>query len=192
MVGSRLTILFALFLTGCVFHSEPEGNRDFHHLSQLSELEGVYNNKGNPNGFLSQVIWGASTDKPPVVNDQAVEFIEVTSAANSLKAKAIQNGCVIYERSYVLGRDFEIEDGKISIRKDISLLTRGSGDVLVGPSYEKTSLGLDLGKNGKLRNSGYSAGLAFLFLPIAMAASDDVRFDRISDKPKVYKDCATR
>lgn len=192
MTQRTLAIMLALLLAGCVSHSGPEGNQDFHHVSRLTELEGVYKNKGDPGGFLSQVIWDTGANTPPVVHYQEVEFIEVASTENSLTAKAIQNGCVIYEKSYVLGRDFEIEDGKISIHRDVSLLTRGAGDVLVGPSYEKITLGLDAGKNGKFRDSGYAAGLAFLFLPIAVADTRDVRFERVADKPQGYKACENR
>lgn len=142
-----LVIIFILLLTGCVFHSAPKDNRDFYHVTQLSEFEGVYKNKGDPKGFLSLIIWG-NTDPQmsPVVHYQDVEFIEVLATENSLTAKAIQNGCVIYEKSYVIGRDFEIDGGKIAIHRDVSLLTRGRGDVLVGPSYEKITLGLDEGE----------------------------------------------
>jgi hypothetical protein len=192
MTQRALVTILVLLLAGCASHSEPKGNQDFYTAAQLADFEGVYKNKGDPVGFLSQVIWDTGSSTPPVVHYQDVEFIEVSSTKNSLTAKAIQNGCVIYEKSYVLGRDFEIDGGKISIHREVSLLTRGPGDVLLGPSYEKISLGLDAGKNGKFRYSGYAAGLAFLFLPIAASDMRDVRFERVADKPHGYKACDNR
>ena len=186
-------VLILLLLGGCVFHSAPKNNQDFYHVTQLAEFEGVYKNKGDPKGFLSLIIWGdTGPNFNPVVPHQDVEFIEVLSTENSLTAKAIQNGCAIYEKSYVIGRDFEINDGKIAIHRDLSLLTRGSGDVLVGPSYEKITLGLDAGKNGKSRDSAYAAGMVFLLFPVAVSDTSDIRFERVADKPHGYKACDGR
>ena len=77
----------------------------------------------------------------------------------------------------VVGRDFEIRNGQISIRRDVSVVN----DVLIGPVYETISLGLDAGKNGKLRSTTVGGGLVFLFLPLAVSDTSDVRFERIAD-----------
>jgi hypothetical protein len=182
-----------IFLSGCAFHSEPENNQEFYNISQLSELAGVYKNKGDPSGYLSEIIWGdiKSIIKPEVRHED-IEFIEVSSTEHSLIVKAIKGGCSIYEKSYIVGRDFKISDGKIVIHRDASLLTRGAGDVLVGPSYEQITLGLDAGKNGKYRNSGYAAGLVFLILPVAFSDISDTRFERVYDKPQGFRACSNR
>lgn len=192
MIRHAQVVMFTLLLAGCVFHSKPEGNQDFSHISKLADFEGVYKNEGDPGGFLSQVIWDTGSNVKPVVNYQTVEFIEVSSTENSLTAKAIQNGCVIYEKTYFIGRDFEINYGNIVIRRELDLLTRGPGDVLVGPSYETVTLGLDTDRNGKFRDSAYAAGLVFMFFPVAVSDTRDVRFDRVSDKPQGYKACVNR
>lgn len=190
----RLALVVILtLLEGCVSHSGPKGNQDFYPISQQAELAGVYKNKGDPIGFLSGVIWGYTTPKTSTLGShEAIEFIEVSSTEKSLTAKAIQNGCVVYEKSYVVGRDIKIDAGKIVIDSNLSLLSRGSGDVLVGPVYDKITLGLDAGKNGKLRQSSYSAGLVFLLLPVAASDTHDIRFERVADKPQGFPACNSR
>ncbi len=191
MKRQSLIVILLIFLTGCVFHSEPKNIQQFYQISQLSELAGVYKNKGDPSGYLSAIIWGKpKLNINPAVSHADIEFIEVLSTENALTVKAIRNGCAIYEKSYILGRDFEISGGKIIIHRDAYLLSRGSGDVLVGPSYEQITLGLDTGKQGKYRRSDYAAGLVFLLWPVAFAVTEDTRFDRVNDKPREYKACS--
>jgi hypothetical protein len=188
-----LAAILILFFDGCVFHSEPKDNQDFYHVSQLAEFAGVYKNKGDPKGSLSHVIWNdTSPNMGPAGHHEDIEFIEVSSIENSLVVKAIQSGCVTYEKTYVQNRDFEIIDGEIVIETILSPLTRGPGDPLVGPVYAKRILGLDKGKQGKLRNSTYAAGLVYLFLPVAVADISDMRFERVADKPQGFKTCEDR
>lgn len=185
-----LAVMLFMFLNGCAFHSEPKDNQEFYQISQISELAGVYKNKGDPSGYLSEIIFGyTNLNTSPEVSHADIEFIEVLSTTNSLHVKAIKNGCTIYEKPYILGRDFNISGGKITLSKDAFLLSRGAGDVLAGPSYEKITLGLDTGGHGKYRKSDYAAGLVFLLLPIAFSATDDSRFERVNDRPPGFKAC---
>ncbi|WP_372522708.1 hypothetical protein [Sulfuricaulis sp.] len=185
-----LAVMLFIFLNGCAFHSEPKDNQEFYKISQLSELAGVYKNKGDPSGYLSAIIWGyTKLNINPEVSHVDIEFIEVLSTENSLIVKAIKNGCAIYEKPYILGRDFNISGGKIIIHRDAFLLSRGAGDVLAGPSYEQITLGLDTGKHGKYRRSDYAAGLVFLLLPIAFSETNDTRFERVNDSPQGFKAC---
>jgi len=163
-------------------------NREFHRISQLTELEGVYNNKGDweGSGTLADIIWQYGHKKAPVLmNFQAVEFIEVSSSDNSITVKAIQDGCAVYEKTYVVGQDFDIKDGKIIIFREFSPMGK---DVFIGPIYMEAALGLDIGKDGKFRSTNQGAGLA-LFIPYSMFESRDVRFNRVSDKPQGYPIC---
>jgi hypothetical protein len=177
-------VLIILLITGCAFHSEPEGNLEFHQISQLAELAGTYKNKGNPSGYLSWILW-----KEVISGHEDIEFIEVVPKNNSLIVRAIRKGCSIYDRTYILGRDFKISYGKIIIHREAHLLTRGFDDVLLGPSYQDITLGLDAGRNGKSRSSRYAAGLVFMMFPIAFSDTSDIRYERISDKPQEFKDC---
>ena len=188
-----IVVLLITLLNGCVFNSGPEGNQEFYNISHLIELEGVYKNKGEPSDYLSATIWeNAVLNENPDVNHEDIELIEVSETADSLILKAIKNDCSIYEKTYIVGRDFKISDGKIILRRNVDLLTRGSGDVLLGPSYEKITLGLDSEKHGKYRSSAYAAGIVFMFLPIAVSGNSDVRFERVKGKPQGFKACSGR
>jgi len=200
MRPATIMIWFVFLIAGCVIHTEPENNLDFQETSQLAELEGVYKNKGVPSGFLSQKIWPDITKVIPDIKNvmtldtghEDIEFIEVISTSNSLLVKAISNGCSIYKQTYILGEDFEITDGKIVIHRESHLLSRGSGDVLFGPSYEDISIGIDAGKHGKSRSTGYSAGLVFMIIPVAISESYDIRYERVFNEPQNYKACTNR
>jgi hypothetical protein len=193
MKPQALAIILLISLNACAFHSEPKDNQEFSQITQISELAGVYKNKGDPSGYLSGIIWNnIKLIIKPEVSHEDIEYIEVSSTENSLIVKAIKNGCAIYEKHYILGRDFKLSGGKIIIHRDASLLTRGGGDVLLGPSYEEITLGLDAAKQGKYRNSGYAAGLVFALFPIAFSDIHDTRFERVNDKPQGFKTCSNR
>ncbi|WP_320055716.1 hypothetical protein [Desulfuromonas thiophila] len=185
--------IFFLLLCSCAYHSEPENNKEFHKVSQLSELEGVYKNKGNPSGYLSREIW---SDSQLVIdgkiNHETIEFIEVIANNNSITVKAIENGCAVYERTYIEGHDFKVNDGKIIINRDAYLLSRGSGDVIVGPSYEQVTLGLDTNRHGKSTRSEYAAGLVLFLLPVAVSDTKETEYERVSDKPTGFGNCKNR
>lgn|GEM_PF-1281281 len=194
--------LFIVLLVGCgcVFHAGPENNAEFYQISQLSELEGVYKNEGNPSGFLSQKIWPDITKVFPDIKEvktfetghEDIEFIEVITRNNSLVVKAIRNGCSIYEETFILGRDFKISNGKIVIHKETHLLSRGPGDVLAGPSYEDITIGIDVGKHGKSRSRSYAAGLIFMIMPVAGSDTIDIRYERVGNKPQNFRACVSR
>lgn len=192
-----LIFLLIFLVTGCAFHSEPENNLEFHQISQLSELAGVYKNKGNPSGYLSLIIWPDIGEVTPAIKEtinsnishEYIELIEVIPEHNSLILKAISKDCSIFEKKYILWQDFKIKDGKIIIHKEAHLLSRGGDDVLLGPSYEDITLGLDSNKDAKSRSFGYAAGLVLMIFPMAVSDTSDIRYDRISDKPLEFKNC---
>lgn len=182
-----------MFLGACVFHTKPSGNQAFDEISQLSELAGVYANRGNPSGFLSQVIWG---NAPPwqdaAIGHENIELIEVIPDNDAITVKAIDHGCTVYQKSYAAGRDFELSDGKIIIHREFYLLSRGAGDVLAGPSYEQVTLGIDTQKQGKSKSSEYAAGLIFMLLPLAAADIHEIKYEKVSDKPVGFESCTKR
>lgn len=186
-------VLIIFLIAGCAFHTEPPNNLEFHQISQLSELTGVYKNIGNPYGSISGILW---PDIKQIISanidHEDIEFIEVIPKDSSLIVKAISKGCSIYERTYTRGQDFKITDGKIIIHREVHLLTRGGGDVLLGPSYEYITLGIDIGKHGKSRSSGYAAGLVFSIFPMAFSDTSEIRYERVSEKPQEFKNCNDR
>ena len=168
-------------------------NQEFFHISQLSELAGVYKNKGDPHGYLSKIMFGYI--KPNISTEtshQDIKFIEVLSAENSLTVRVIKDGCAIYEKPYVIGRDFELDDGRIILHRDSFLLTKGGQDPFLGPRIEQITLGLDRGKHGKWRKSHEMVGLAFMLFPVAGSTTSDIRFERVKNKPKGFDACSSR
>jgi hypothetical protein len=200
MKSKIVIFLFIFLVTGCAFHSEPKDNLEFHQISQLSELAGVYKNKGNPSSYLSWIIWPDIGEITPAskevissnIKHEDIELIEVIPKDNSLIVKAISKNCSIFEKIYILDQDFKIKDGKIIIRKEAHLLSRGGDDVLLGPSYEDITLGLDSSKHAKSRSLGYAAGLVLMIFPMAVSDTSDIRYDRVSNKPQNYKNCNNR
>lgn len=199
-----LVVIFALLLDGCASElNGPKDNLDFYQISKLAELAGLYKNEGddgianiNFHHYLSEDIWGnksnwgvTSPNLPPSIRHENIEYIEVTSTDKSLTAKAIQNGCAIYEKSYIVGQDLEIKNGQIIIRKNTSLLSRGPQDITFGPSYEEVTLGIDSSKQGKVRSTLNMAVLVYLVLPFAGTVTRDVRFERVADMSQHYKNC---
>jgi hypothetical protein len=189
-----LLIIFVLFLVGCAAQQVPQDSLEFHQVSQLVELEGVYKNEGDNgkrysmnNYYLSENIWGYKSsflwgttgpNLPAGIRHENIEFIEVSSTEKSLTAKAI---------------DFEIKNGQLIISQDVNLLSPGGqGGVLVGPNRRKITLGIDTANQGKSRTQFDQAGLVYLFLPAAVSETLDNRFERISDKPQGYKNCVNR
>jgi hypothetical protein len=202
-----MAVMFILFLYGCgTDHYGPQDNRDFYRISQLTELSGLYKNEGNDESenvnfhhYLLEDIWGyksswgvTSENLPNGVHHKNIEYIEVLSTDNSLTARAIQNGCVVYEKTYFSGKDFELKNGKIVIRTKTDLLSRGGEDIKFGPSYEEVTLGIDTGKQGKVRHTLNEAVLVYMFLPLVGTETRDVRFERVSDKPQGFKTCESR
>jgi hypothetical protein len=204
-----LLIIFVLFLVGCAAQQVPQDSLEFHQVSQLVELEGVYKNEGDNgkrysmnNYYLSENIWGYKSsflwgttgpNLPAGIRHENIEFIEVSSTEKSLTAKAIEKGCVVYEKTYIIGRYFEIKNGQLIISQDVNLLSPGGqGGVLVGPNRRKITLGIDTANQGKSRTQFDQAGLVYLFLPAAVSETLDNRFERISDKPQGYKNCENR
>lgn len=183
-------LVLSAVIAGCAVHSGPEDNLDFQRVSELSELEGTYKNEGDPQGYLSSIIWGQVVGADSAITHEDIELIGVAADGAQLFVKAIRGGCVIYEREYTRGRDFEMDDGRITLSTDTHLLTRGGDDVLVGPSYEKVTLGLDTAKHGKYQNKGYAAGLIFMIFPVVLSGDSEIRFDRVDVDPRGYEPCS--
>lgn len=186
--ASTLAIASAMFLTGCM-STGPAVNYDFNRIEKLSALDGVYKNKGDPNGLLSATIWPGKTAGVSLPHSD-IDFVEVNSTENTLVAKAIKNECIFHEQRYVLGQDFKIDDGNIVIVTDFRALTRGPGDVMVGPSYQKMILGIDTRGNGKSKDSFRAAGLIFMIFPIAFSGTTEIKFERTLIATNTFKTCA--
>src|SRR5450631_1348079 len=193
-------MFFGLFLSGCIIlNSAPKENLEFSQSADIQDLKGIYKNLGDPASlYLSELIWRDRTPSLPtdpfvkdirgnlvreqyiidksgiMIRDSDIDFVEVISREKSLKINAIKGQCIVSRKEYVVGRDFTLTEGKIILRKEVHSLTRGSGDPIVGPSYEKVELGLDAKGNGKYKSQTYFAGLVFMLFPMAGGGADEV------------------
>jgi hypothetical protein len=201
MIKTVIALLFVVTLSGCIVVNEvPKENLEFAPKADAQDFKGVYRNAGDPNGYLSQQIW---RDHGYIIDNfgkktphKEIELVEVLSKGDTLTVRAIKDECVIYQKDYVVGRDFTLTDGRIVLNRRFHPLSRegddgGHGDVLVGPSYEKIELGLDSKGDGKYRNQGYFAGMVFLFIPIAGGGTSDVKFTKLNSNV-TYELCKGR
>lgn len=187
-----LSVIVCLIVSGCASYSDPKGS-DFRPIKNISETEGVYRNS-TISGYLSSVIWGGDVlNKTPLAGHHAIDLIEVAPTPSSVTVNAIANGCVVYTQSYTVGRDIKISNGRIIVRRKLEhLLSRGSGDVLVGPSFEEIALGLDEDNQGMYRSSTFAAGLVFLMLPVAFSETkEEMHFARVATRAGGFPNCRT-
>jgi len=183
--------IFITFFCGCATHKEPKVNLAFEQISRLSELEGIYKNAGEPSGLLSYIFWPKLYEGIGAkFRHNDIEFIEVTlQDKGTFLVKGIVNGCSRIEKTFILGKDFELKDGRIIVPSKINYLSRGKGDMLIGPSTQDVTLGLDTEKQGKVKTSANYAGLLFAFIPVAVDETIETRFNRVSEKPQNYPPC---
>ncbi len=177
-----IALFVTTLLAGCVLFSSPPNNQPFSSIRDVRSLEGTYRNKGEAGKMgstvlLSAVIW-PSTDVP----HKDIEEIEVKALdERTLVVRARATGrTLLKESTFIEGKDFEIKDGRITIRRKGGIAGFTAGDPVVGPYYENVELGLDAQGQGKYKSDFGVAGLVYMFLPMAMVGSEDVRFVRIS------------
>ena len=211
-----LAIILILFLDGCAHRTEPKtaqetksnqeskihqesrdnperkNNPDAYRISELAELTGVYKNAGPYEYYLSNVIWGnafPNMDSAGHPAHAAVELIDISSTSNSLTAKAIQNGCIISVKTYVGGRDLDIDNGQVVIHRNLHLPSGVTQDVPASPGHDGITLGIETEQQNQ---SSSTPGRAMLFVLFAASENRDVRFERVAGKPKGYRACDNR
>lgn len=123
------------------------------------------------------------------IKHEDITSINVSTTGNTVVVKAIKSGCSLYEKTYLAGEDFTVSEGKLTIRRKLDLLTRGSDDPLLGPTYEEVTLGIDQDKQGKSKNAGYAAGLVFMLIPVAVSETTEIVYKRLDTKPGNYHPC---
>lgn len=193
MATRTLFILIVLLLFGgCSRYSGPKESVQISDITELHNLSDLYDNSGDPSGYLSSFIWGnAPIDANfyrTYLKHYQIKYIKVTTKDNSIFVKAIVSGCVAHEKKYIQGTDFEIISGKIVLHTDGELLSRGAGDMMVGSSAQQVTLALDVNGNGVYTNEEVFAGLVFLIVPAAISDVTEIRFKKQSDN-KSYNYC---
>lgn len=165
-------------MAGCI-SSAPVNNTDFGRIEKIEQLEGVYKNSGEAPTpfFLSRIIWPNEKELIHALID-TVEVRKVGS--KTLMIRAIGEGVVKIESTFIKGIDFEIEDGRIRLNQHIGVFGFQKGDPFLGPYYESSVLGLDTTGQGKFRHRIGMIGLLVIF-PIAMGGDEEIRFVKIKD-----------
>jgi len=174
-------VVFLLFAaSGCVFvnHETPEDPLSFSKNISLSDLDGVYLNKGDPNLLLSYIITGypPTTEETKNIDHSIISHIDVSVSGKHVTVKFISDNCYIYKRIYEEGSDFEISNDEIVIESEFHPF---GADVFVGPVHEKTILGLGNEGDGVYRNKVTGGGLVALLFPTVIHTSSEVRFKKI-------------
>ncbi len=172
IINFFIVILFAS-LAGC--SSAPINNKDFGNITKISDLNGTYLNKGDTGNnvkiYLSRIVWpNDKTLKHESINSIIVKAINSTQ----LQVSAIQNQSTIKEQIFTKEIEFNIDSGRINLNRKIEMVN----DNMAGLGYQNTVLGIDTLGNGKYVNSGAFVGIALL-IPLAVYATEDVRFLRI-------------
>ncbi|CAC9961251.1 hypothetical protein [uncultured Gammaproteobacteria bacterium] len=122
------------------------------------------------------------------IKHEKIKLIKVIVKNNIVTVQAIQNECIVYDKEYVYNQDFKLDNGVIVKKREFALLSRGLGDVLVGPSYEETIIGLGIEEDGVYKNDFVSAGLVFLLFPVVFAIKENIRFKKLKTD-KNYSKC---
>jgi len=166
-----------------VHNSGPTGSPAFGHVEAIGDLEGVYKNSGEGGAgsqpvYLSALIWPNAAD----IDHAAVSAIEVKVSGNhTLCVRALGKAGIEKEDTFVEGKDFVLNAGRIRLKQVVGIAGFKVGEPLVGPYYESVEIGLDERGHGKYRQRFSAAGLAFVVIPIAIGGSDEVRFVKIGE-----------
>lgn len=174
-------LVFCLQVSGCSYHSAPPDNVAFLPVENLLEFAGIYRNlgEGGPQGkpvYLSSLIWNSRD-----LDHSTFTAVEVQVAdANTLVVRALSEDKIAREETFVREKDFRIEQGRIQLLWRWALFNYGGDDVLVGPRYELSELGLDVNRDVKYSSRAAGAGLIFLLFPVAISDTQEVRFLRLT------------
>ncbi|HKK05117.1 MAG TPA: hypothetical protein VKA50_04645 [Gammaproteobacteria bacterium] len=188
-------------LAGCASYSGyhgPDGDTPpaFAHVNDLKAIEGTYRNAGDPKGYFSAVLWGEypkGADKTP---DSALDYfvvdghkvfhkdIQVIDVAwadkDRIRVTARDGrGHAVKSEDYVLGQDFEIDDGeKVPVRNKM-MLTAGPDDPVLGPKGFRVELGLNRKGDIVCRTRSWGYGLVYSLIPMGATDTTDWVFRRL-------------
>ncbi len=189
-----LFLILMLFVSGCSYYTGPAEKVQTIENIRIEDLTGLYINAGDPSGYLSQFIWGEDRLHANVIRSDIehhqITMIQVLATGNNVDIEAVYNGCVAHHNTYIQGKDFEINNGKILLHTENHLLSRGGDDPLLGPSSQKVFLMLDINGNGIYRDESFAAGLVYLIIPVAVSNLSEIRFKK-SDNDMHFVDCDT-
>lgn len=175
-------VLLTLILSSCVLNSAPKDNVAFGDVSSLQQLQGNYQNAGIGGGaavtYLSAIIW-----PDPKLDHKGIDRVLVTARnTNTLLVQAYSANSVVKEGVFVEGKDFHLANGRLHLKRDVSILGFRAGEPILGAGYENVEIGLDGSGQGKYQQDFAVAGLVFALFPAAFVGSSEVRFVKLQSK----------
>ena len=173
--------LIVLLVSGCASHTRPSsGSPDLQAISGV-EITGTFGNNGDPEGHLSSAFWPGGilvSIHKTVLYHRDIDRVQIESSENGFRVNAISGSCIIAQRTLESGVDYSVNENEIVLIQKGAALNRGAGDVVVGPSRERTTLSFDSNGNAVVHNSGFMAGMAFLIVPVAASRDEQALFLR--------------
>ena len=176
-----LLVGLVILLGGCS-HNRTDPTRAFAVNQPIESLAGVYQNRAQSSQpqarpvYLSAIIWRGVD-----LAHADIETIEVVVLnAQTLQVSAMGREGMIRTDRFFKGQHFEIQDGVLEIKPQAGVAGLKSGEPMIGVYSEKMTLGLDTRGQGKVRQQTQAAGLAMGLIPIAMSATEDLRFVKIN------------
>jgi len=186
-----LLVLVVSIGIGACAHT-PINNVDFNDRIRLKDLDGYYENKmettENNFNLFSAYIW-PHTEKLQhkelleiSSKHKNIDFISISLLGPNLIFEAIDNNCVILKKS--INTHDRFKSGQFKLESNYS----NWSEVHIGPNFSKTTIGLDLNNDAKLRTINRVGGLAFWIIPFVIFESWDYRIKRISEK-RSFSEC---
>lgn len=194
----------AALLGGCAtfngYHG-PDGDTPpkFAHISDLKAVEGTYRNAGEPKGYFSAVLWSKYPKGADMSLDTALDYFKVDGrkvfhkdidimvvklvSKNRLRVTARDGaGNMVKVEEFVLGKDFEIKNGKKVPVRNKMMLTAGADDPVLGPKGFNIELGLNGHGDIVCRTRSWGYGLVYSLIPISATDTTDWVFRRLTDE----------
>lgn len=190
MQKSRISIflILLLLLSACVISDSgfaPVDNTDFIVIKKLNELDWIYNSISDASfGRSGGKIW-EGLGKFLWPNDRTLHIniarVEIRAQKNNkLLVKAFDyDGKERKQQVFIDGHDFDFSDGRIKFHRG-NLMLQDHEDPLLGPDVKMFEIGLDQKRNGKVKINYSGTGL-FMFIPVAIHQTTELRFKRVSN-----------
>ena len=194
-IGMVLTLTICMaVLTSCAVFLFDESVDSVEKTSKvLVDFNGCYENKAQ---YYSKNSAGVSTssifDETSVSSKGSAEYIRISVVqGQNLKIDGFKSGCKMYEKIYVMGKNFHFEDGEI-ILTDLSDYAGDPGNQGIGIGGNKIKWIINENNDLVVINKGGGVGLAFI-VPVVAAGKAMSVYNRVDNANPVSKydaDCS--
>lgn len=174
-------MLSAAALSGCFYQVATPKGKAFDTNVDLRKLEGCYENESRePVAGYSRPLASYMFSRKDI-GDNKVDFIRVVSqGSNVLNVSAESTSGVIAQKTFMVGRDFHFEAGRVRIELDTSQPNK-PGNVFLGFTHGSEYLGIDQHGDGLSEDIAVVAGTGFLVIPITAYQKVGYSYNRRPD-----------